>query len=322
VTKKNGRGIRGQHDELRFTGEETMGKSIASALFVFVCLAPAVKAQVSTVPAGTLLKCVMDDPNFSPKTAEVGDPVICHLNQVTEFGRPAFPRGSYLGGRLEEDKEPGHFVGKGYLKIVFDHLGMPNADEQLEAKIIAAQGQKTDKQGDILGRGHAKRDAAEWMIPVLWPWKIIMLPARGPEPKLKAEEVITLRLMDDLEIPQFTADSTRSSQWRHFGESGPSFSPQRESQPDPASPRATPVPETVSFTPSASNADARIAVLALRSRIMYPMTQYWMADGRIYFVLPDGRQQSTDVNNVDWQQTGDLNAKRGVRLKLRIRSNS
>ena len=99
-------------------------------------------------------------------------------------------------------------VGKGYMKIVFDHIGMPNMDEQLEAKIVAAQGQKVDRQGDILGKGHAKRDVAEWMLPPLWPWKVMMLPARGPEPKLKAEEVITLRLMQDIEVPQFTTEST------------------------------------------------------------------------------------------------------------------
>jgi len=39
-------------------------------------------------------------------------------------------------------------------------------------------------------------------------------------------------------------------------------------------------------------------------------------------VLPDGRQESTDVNNVDWQQTGELNAERGVRLALRTRTYS
>ena len=53
-----------------------------------------VKAQEILVPAGTLLHCTIDEPNFSSATADIGDPVLCHLNGVPEFGRVAFPRGS------------------------------------------------------------------------------------------------------------------------------------------------------------------------------------------------------------------------------------
>jgi hypothetical protein len=251
----------------------TMGKIIVLGLFVLVCIEPTVRAQSTIIPAGTLLKCVLDEPNFSPKTAEVGDPVVCHLAQVTEFGHNVFPHGSYLGGRLEEDKDPGHFVGKGYMTIVFDHIGMSNMDEQLDAKMVAAQGQKVEKKGEILGRGHAKRDVAEWMIPPLWPWKVMMLPARGPEPKLKSEEVITLRLMQDIEVPQLTAYSVSPSQWRHFGESDPSVLPRRQSyvQPDPVSSLARTESEKVSFKQFASNTPAApTTLLALRSQSYIP----------------------------------------------------
>jgi hypothetical protein len=182
-----------------------------------VCLQPAAKAQATLIPAGTLLHCTMDDPTISPKTAQVGDPVLCHLHQVSEFGRPAFPRGSYLAGHLEAAKQPGHFIGKGYLDIVFDHIGLPNSDSELDARIVAAQGQHVDKQGDIMGHGHAKRDVVEWMIPPLWPWKVIMLPARGPQPKLKNEQLVTLKLMQDVELPQLTAYVSPS---RRLGDSG------------------------------------------------------------------------------------------------------
>jgi len=302
-----------------------MRKFISLALFVLICLVPAVKAQANIVPAGTLLRCVMDDPNFSPKTAEIGDPVLCRLSALTEFGHSVFPRGSYLGGHLEADREPGHLVGKGYMKIVFDHIGMPNTDEELYAKIVAAQGQKVDKQGDVVGKGHAKRDIAEWMIPPLWPWKVVMLPARGPEPTLKNEEVITLRLMEDIEVPQLTAYAAPSSQWHQFGQANPGVLPRRQSyvQPDPASSSPSPAPRSVSLTRTTSTVPAdQTAVLVLRSQMMYRMTDYWVADRVFYFVLPDGRQESTDVNNVDWRQTGDLNAQRGVRLTLRARPES
>jgi hypothetical protein len=302
-----------------------MRKLVASVLFLLVCLAPTARAQASIVPAGTLLRCVIDDPNFSPKTAEIGDPVICRLSPLTEFGHSVFPRGSYLGGRLEADKEPGHFVGKGYMKIVFDHIGMPNTDEELYAKMVAAQGQKVDKQGDIVGQGHAKRDVIEWMIPPLWPWKVITLPARGPEPTLKNEEVITLRLMEDIEVPQFATHSSPSSPWHQFSPTDPSMLPQRQSyiQPSPVRPSASPLQENVSFGQNTSGIPApQLAVLVMRSQMMYQMTDYWVADRLIYFVLPDGRKESTDVDNVDWRETGNLNAERGVRLTLRTRPES
>ena len=82
---------------------------------VFLGLQASTTAQDILVPAGTLLRCTLDEPNFSSATADVGDPVICHLSSLRQFGQNVFPRGSYLGGHLEADKEPGHFVGKGYL---------------------------------------------------------------------------------------------------------------------------------------------------------------------------------------------------------------
>ncbi|MGA2746285.1 MAG: hypothetical protein ABSE44_16440, partial [Candidatus Sulfotelmatobacter sp.] len=172
-------------------------------------------AREVVLPAGTLLKCTLDEPNLSSATVDVGDPVLCHLHAQTEFGQQAFPRGSYLVGHLESAKEPGHFWGKGYLKLQFDRIGLPTGDLPLEAKVIATRGYKVDKQGDIKGKGHAVRDVIEWMIPPLWPWKVIMLPARGPRPTLKGETALSLRLMDDVEIPQVAQNYSPS--WHFFG---------------------------------------------------------------------------------------------------------
>lgn len=173
-----------------------------------VCLAStfAVSAanaqQEILVPAGTLLRCTMNEPNFSSATAQVGDPVLCHLGSVQEFGHNAFPRGAYMSGHLEADKEPGHFWGKGYLRIVFDRIGTPSADINVSTKIISTRNYPVNKEGDIKGKGHPKRDVVEWMIPPLWPWKLLMLPARGPRPTLKGEQILTLRLMEDVSIPR------------------------------------------------------------------------------------------------------------------------
>ena len=198
---------------------------------VFLGLSASTKAQDILVPAGTLLRCTLDEPNFSSATADIGDPVICHLSSLREFGQNVFPRGSYLGGHLEADKEPGHFVGKGYLKLEFDRIGFPSSDVPVPSKVIAAKGYKVDRHGDIVGHGHATRDVVEWLIPPLWPWKIITLPKRGPRPTLKNEEQITVRLMDDIQVPRLLAAGQYSERPASYDRPRPSYRPQNFDRP-------------------------------------------------------------------------------------------
>ena len=184
-----------------------------SAVFplgVIVLFSNLTNASDQVVPAGTIVQCTLNEPNFSSATVEIGDPVVCHLRGMTEFGQQVFPRGSYLVGHLESAKDPGHFFGKGNLVLRFDRIGLPGGDVPVETKISSVRGYKVDKQGKIRGKGHAKRDAVEWMLPPLWPWKVVTLPARGPRPKLKGETTLSLRLMDDLQIPQVTPTDMRA----------------------------------------------------------------------------------------------------------------
>src|SRR5206468_5103914 len=44
------------------------------------------------------------------------------------------------------DLEPGHFIGKGYLKISFDRVILPYGDLPVPAKVIQAKGFKVDKK--------------------------------------------------------------------------------------------------------------------------------------------------------------------------------
>ena len=310
-----------------------MRNSLFLALFL-VCLQPSAKAQATLIPAGTLLHCTIDDPTISPKTAQIGDPVLCHLNQFTQFGHAAFPRGSYLGGHLEAAKQPGHFIGKGYLDIVFDHIGLPNTDSDLNARIVAAQGQKVDKEGDILGHGHAKRDLIEWAIPPLWPWKIITLPNRGPQPKLKSEQMITLKVMQDVELPRLTAYLSPSPS-RYYGDPNArtNVAPRTQSYAQPSSgpvapqsssgvyylpPTAPAMAPPVSLGPAQPELPSRaLTLVALKSEAIYPARDYWVAGSLLFYVLPDGSEASTDLKSIDWQRTTDLNAERGVRVTLR-----
>jgi len=303
-------------------------------------------AREMVLPAGTLLQCTMNEPNFSSQSAAVGDPVLCHLKSVTEFGRQAFPRGSYLVGHLESAKDPGHFWGKGDLKLQFDRIGMPNGDMPLDAKVVATRGYKVNRDGDIRGKGHAKRDIVEWMIPPLWPWKVIMLPARGPRPTLKGESVLTLRLMDDVQIPQQVA-STFGPDWHFFGGPKPQNDSYDETSMNGSPADATPRLATRTITPVSSeprleevpsvryaryvttnmktvSQDTRFAgtapgvpVFVLKTGTVLSVGNYTYQDGRISYELASGGNGVISADEVDWTTTTQVNQQRGVRVTLR-----
>jgi hypothetical protein len=282
-------------------------------------------ARDVVVPAGTLLQCTLNEPNLSSATVDVGDPVLCHLRGVTVFGQQAFPRGSYLVGHLEDAKDPGHFWGKGYLKLQFDRIGVPSGDLPLEAKVIATRGYKVDKQGKIDGKGHPRRDVIEWMLPPLWPWKVIMLPARGPRPTLKGETVLSLRLMDDVQIPQMA--QTFGPGWHFFG--------RLQNQDYSASQVNAPRPQlTVRPASDASVAQASYAsyvtrdlptnvqtapgmpVFVLNSGAVLSVSGYGYSDNRITYSLVGVGSGVISTDDVDWTTTTKLNNQRGVRLTL------
>jgi hypothetical protein len=156
----------------------------------------------TAVPAGTLLSCTLDEPNFSSRTAQIGDPVLCHVNSLQMFGKPLIPRGAYLSARLQDYRDPGHFFGKGWLQLEFTGLTLPSGNFPLSAKIISVTRYRVDREGKIRGHGHPTRDVVEWTIPILWPVKVLTLPARGPRPTLKGETRIGLRLMEDVLISE------------------------------------------------------------------------------------------------------------------------
>jgi len=288
------------------------------------------KAQDILVPAGTLLHCTLDEPNFSSATADIGDPVICHLAALRQFGKAVFPRGSYLGGHLEADKEPGHFVGKGYLKIEFDRIGFPESDIPVPSKIISAKGYRVDKKGDIVGKGHATRDTVEWLIPPLWPWKILTLPSRGPRPTLKGEEQVTVRLMDDIDVPRVgaaahstdRAPSSYHSQSFHKPAALQGAESSRNlvtnisdelsaatnavpSESDSSASRAPAQTPRTSYV--ASGQAARVRLIALKSENVYAVSNYHINGGSVSYVLTSGATGSVDVTEVDWRATSRLN---------------
>jgi hypothetical protein len=311
---------------------------------LFLGVQPSASAQDVQVPAGTLLRCTLNEPDFSSKSAQVGDPVLCHVSVVQEFGHAAFPRGAYMAGHLEAEKEPGHFWGKGYLKLVFDRIGLPNTDVPINAKVIAAHAFHVDREGDILGRGHAKRDAIEWLFPPLWPWKVLTLPARGPRPTLKGEQTLTLRLMEDVTVPRLAASSwpdwrpprpqasasTSLERYAASSNGGANFRPLRYAPPSYPAMTSTsangnyvlPSPEQVSQASPVEVPQAKtsqLTLLALKNEIIYPVTQYWVDGDHLSYLRPSGASVDLSVDELDWARTTQLNAERGVSVTLRTR---
>jgi len=258
------------------------------------------------VPAGTLLQCTMNEPDFSSATATVGDPVLCHLRAQQEFGRVLFPRGSMLAGHLEAEKEPGHFIGKGYLKITFDRVILPYGDLPVPAKVIQARGFRVDKKGDIDGKGHAKRDIAEWMIPVLWPWKVVSLPMRGPRPTLKGEESLELRLMDDISIPPTLAYGPMKPDRPPYASLAQPSTFGSANVAEPAEFKEIggeeSLPATAGWKPP-----IRSTILVLKSNETYTLSRYRRDGDVLVFEQLDGSKGVVDMDLVDWRKTTKRN---------------
>ena len=155
------------------------------------------------VPAGSDIQCMVSEPKISSQTMAVGDPVLCQVSHVELYGRSVFPYGAYLEGRFEAYKDPGHFVGKGWMELKFDRMVVGNDTViPISSRVVDTSDKyHVDMEGRIHGNGHPVRDAIEWAIPVLWPIDLINLPRRGPRPVLKAETRLTVKLLDDIGLP-------------------------------------------------------------------------------------------------------------------------
>ena len=171
-------------------------------LALLLAAAPGFAHADQLVPAGSVLKCTVSDQKISSQTTAIGDPVLCNLGHTDAAGRTVFPYGAYLEGHFVDYKDPGHFVGKGWMELRFDKLLVqPDTIVPVNARVVSVPKYPVDAEGKIHGTGHAVRDTVEWLIPVLWPIDLINLPRRGPRPVLKPETQLTLKVMDDFGIP-------------------------------------------------------------------------------------------------------------------------
>ncbi len=166
------------------------------------------------------------------------------------------------------------------------------------------------------------------MIPPLWPWKVIMLPARGPRPKLKGETVLSMRLMDDVEIPQVA--QTYGPSWHFFNRfQNQSF---QNAQVGTARPQLTLRPVApASSAPQGSYADyvtrdvasvstagslPGMPVFVLNTGSVLAVSAYGYQDSRISYTLASGGTGVITSDEIDWTTTTRINNQRGVRLSL------
>jgi hypothetical protein len=305
-------------------------------LAVVLCLQATATAQTmeSIVPAGTLLQCTLDEPNFSSRTALLGDPVVCNISSLGIFGRPVFPRGAYLSGHFTDFRDPGHFFGKGWLKLEFETLTLPGGTLPVSAKVVSAPHYRVDAEGRIRGRGHPRRDAIEWAIPVLWPVKLITLPMRGPCPTLKGETRIQLRLLEDVSIPTDAAYTLRAAlskpappsvssstpngvfpRLRYGGASIPAAEVERPLINLPLEVERTIVSEASQPIERPWRAP-RPTLLILKHGQGQVATTYWIEAGHLVYVRSDGTRQALPLDDLDLQLTVQLNRERGVPFVL------
>ena len=267
-------------------------------------------AQQIVVPAGTIITCTLEDSKLSSKTEALDDPILCDTGSLQEFGVSVFPRGAYLQGRFADARDPGHLWGKGWMQLQFDHIILPNAELPISAKVISAPHLKVDVEGKIHGTGHAKRDAVEWAIPVLWPEKIITLPNRGPRPTLKQEARLSLKLMEDVPLPEEVVGNTTRPvlQPGAFRPSTTMNGPLIRQVSEPVTHQASIVLKT-----SQDRASAEGTLLMLKDGTAQLAKRYWFDSGqKIQFLSVDGRTGVFPIEALDLDLTVKLNRERGV----------
>jgi hypothetical protein len=280
-------------------------------------------ASQQIIPAGSLVQCTVSEPKLSSKTEDVGDPVLCQVSHVELYGRSVFPYGSYLVGRFEDYKDPGHLVGKGWMELKFDRMVLP-PDQVLPiaAKVVYVPKYPVDKEGKIHGKGHPVRDAVEWSIPVLWPIDVLNLPRRGPRVVLKEETRLTLKIMDDLVVPgreqteaavPYYPPPNPPRDSYGFTQRTPMYAPQSYT-PQYAAPR---VPGPIAYYPQPA-APRPLTVLMLRDGNGRLAIDYWFEGGtQLRYVALNGSSIVIPLGSLDLGTTVQVNRERGVPFIIR-----
>ena len=300
-------------------------------VILLVSLLPVASAQTpgeEFLPAGTILHCTLDEPNFSSRSAELGDPVLCHTGTLPALGHSLSYRGADLAGHFQDFRDPGHFFGKGWMDLTFDRLVLPGGVTlPLSAKVIAVSHFRVDREGKIHGGGHPKRDAIEWAVPVLWPEKVVTLPARGPRPALKHEVRMTLRLLEDVGVPRTGLVSRAVPAMGGSAGLRPSSwdgSPTPRLVPNGSSRTGLKVGDVaVAHEPGVVLADfgdhslEHDTLLILKDGGGYLARDYWIEAGVFHLLTAGGQHKMFPVSRLDLEETVHVNRERNAEFVLR-----
>ena len=263
----------------------------AALLTLCLSFSTIAKATDRFIPAGLPIACWMQEKNLSLKTAQPGDPVLCYLSPSMGFGKPLFPRGSYLTGTIEGGKAPGRLHGKGTLILDFDRLVVSDTVRiPISVKVIAALKYKISPDGKIIGRGHAKRDLAAWMFPPLWPLDLINLPRRGPWPAIEGkEERLLLRVMQDAVVPD-------------VGGEVPYYTPQ--------------VSAASSYYENPVHVGGDVVLIRKDGSAVYTIDYWYSVPGYVSYVLKGNLFGRMPLSELNLKATIRVNRQRGIEFKI------
>jgi hypothetical protein len=194
----------------------------------------------------------------------------------------------------------------------------------------------------------------EWMIPVLWPIKILTLPARGPYPALKGESRLTMRLMEDVivPLPGPSRAAVPSPPWAMptsyipspYGLMRPASMTTREPAAEvrTVADTSTPLPgralladsrsiqpttevnqavatqssDLPAAQPTGNAAVSPSTVIVLKGGSAFLSREYWVQGGQLECVSADGQQRAFPLEAIDLDQTIHLNRERNVEFVL------
>jgi hypothetical protein len=266
------------------------------------------------------------------------------MGYAGRYGRSVLPYGSNVVGRFEDYKDPGHLVGKGWMVLKFDRMVIePNTVLPIYAKVVDVSGYNVDREGRILGKGHATRDTVAWTIPILWPINLINLPRSGPRPILKGETRLTLKVMDDLTIPraepsqQGLPDLTRrtpSAYTPHRADSNlppnpvtpinysmaflspPSLPPAQSASPCGTTPHSMAIKARMPYL--GSNRQDAVTLIYNDGRPPEQIHNYMLTSTRLYVM--DENRCAIPVSQLDLDATKRVNRDAGIDFRLPVTS--
>lgn len=178
------------------------------------------------------------------------------------------------------------------------------------------------------GKGHPKRDTVEWMIPVLWPVKVLTLPASGPYPKLKGETRVSLRLVDDIEIqsPQALNAAPARSRIDNSVYLDSAFRPFRSNSDAYPMPRfltqSTIHVESSYWRDTERMPERPLTIIVLKDGAAYVARDYWSDGWRMHCIGDNHEEKLVALDRIDLPQTVRLNRERHVSFVLRSKDDA